>query len=88
MKYKNFDFFEFNENLVNEFNLKKVIIDSTNWRTNYKNNESNWILFYPFSEYHGGGQSFIINIQKNEFENWITENIEFEKNIRKKLDEK
>jgi len=88
MKYKNFDFFEFNENFVNEFNLKKVIIDSTNWRTYYKNNESNWILFYPFSEYHGGGQSFIINIQKNEFENWITENIEFEKNIRKKLDEK
>ena len=82
--YKQFTFYEF----TSDSNYKKISTDSKNWRTYYSFGDTNLILFFPFSEYHGGGQPYIIEIGKIEFETWINQNMGFENEIRIMLENK
>ena len=66
--------------------LEKVAIDSKNWLSFFQNEETNWIEFYPFSEYHGGGAPYIINIGTNDFEIWLNEHESFVTQIRDLID--
>lgn len=86
LKYKNLSVYELNKELISTSGLENVYNDSVNWREYFKNSDSNWISFYPFSEYHGGGQAYIIKIGLIDFERWIIENVEFEKQIRKLIE--
>jgi len=82
MTYKGCKISKLTDDLINNYDLQKLKTDSEKWRVYYKNYDSNWISFYPFSEYHGGGQSYIIQINNFDFENWINENPNFESDIR------
>ncbi|WP_396591636.1 Imm27 family immunity protein [Allomuricauda sp. R78024] len=82
MKYKGFSVVQFSDSLVKSKGLVKIAIDSVNWWTFYKNKEANWIEFYPFSEYHGGGPPYIINISSSDFEPWIEDNKDFVNSVR------
>jgi hypothetical protein len=86
LKYKMLSVFSLDKELIDSFRLEKVANDSVNWREYFKNPDSNWISFYPFSEYHGGGQPYIIKIGLIDFEKWISENVDFEKQIRILID--
>ena len=88
LTYKNHEVYELNDQLVCDLQLEEIATDSTNWRSFYKNDISNWISFYPFSEYHGGGQPFIIMIGKSDFKYWINNNLDFEKSIRSQIENK
>lgn len=85
MKYKGFHFFELSQHLIQSNKLEQVSADSDNWLSFYRNQDSNWVIFYPFSEHHGGGQPYIINIGKNEFELWLQENPGFTQSIKESL---
>lgn len=84
--YKSYDVFESSETFIKENELIELKIDSINWRIYYTNKKDNWIRFNPFSEYHGGGQSYIINIEQNDFESWILNHPNFQKQIRKLIE--
>lgn len=88
MKYKNFDVAGFSDKLMQSKKLEEVAVDSDNWLTFYKNNEANWIEFYPFSEYNGGGAPYIINIGSCSFESWLEENQDFVISVREIIDNK
>ncbi len=83
LTYMDYFVYELNSDLISSFKLEKVSSDSDNWRTYYKTSDSNWIAFYPFSEYHGGGQPYIIMIGMTDCDKWIEDNINFEIEIRK-----
>jgi len=82
-KYKDFAFHVFDEVFIEAQGFRLIDQDSVNWRIYYSNGNSNWIKFYPFSEYHGGGQPYIVDIEKHDFIEWIVDNQDFEKDIRK-----
>lgn len=88
MKYKGFEFFGFTENLIQSLKLKKEDTDSENWFIFYKSQKSNWIKFYPFAEYHGGGVPYLINIGPNDFRLWLKENENFVASIRELINSK
>ena len=81
-KYKDFEFFGFSDNLMQSKKLEKVAVDSDNWLRFYQNQKAKWIEFYPFSEYHGGGPSYIINIGSNDFDSWLKDNPDFIASVR------
>ncbi len=81
-KYESYDVFDFSENLIKQNELIEIKVDSINWRIYYTNKKDNWIRFNPFSEYHGGGQPYIINIGQDDFENWVLNHPNFVKKIR------
>ena len=56
--------------------------DSEGWRQFYQGLEGVVIKFYPFSEYHGGGQPYFIKIGKVDLEKWLVESPDFETEIR------
>lgn len=80
--YKSFEIFSFTENFLKENELIETEVDSVNWRILYTNSKGNWIRFNPFSEYHGGGPPYIINIGQNDFESWILNHPNFQNGIR------
>jgi hypothetical protein len=82
--YKQFSFFEF----INDSNFKKISSDPIYWRTYYSSGDTNLILFYPFSEYHGGGQPYLIEIGNIDFDIWINQFPNFENEIRSILEKK
>ncbi|GAO27854.1 hypothetical protein JCM15548_14714 [Geofilum rubicundum JCM 15548] len=82
LTYNDYEVYKFDNKLISGFKLEKVDSDSDSWRTFYKSSDSNWITFYPFSEYHGGGQQYIIKIGLDDIEQWIDNNFNFEKEIR------
>jgi len=82
MKYMEFTFFGFSDDFIQSKKLEKVAVDSENWLTFYQNEETKWIEFYPFSEYHAGGIPYIINIGTNDFEDWIKRHKDFVTQIR------
>lgn len=82
LKYHNQLVYKLNQELLDSWQLEKIQTDSENWRTYYTNSDSNWISFYPYSEYHGGGQPYIIKIGLKDFQDWISDNVHFEKLIR------
>ncbi|WP_223826709.1 Imm27 family immunity protein [Flagellimonas sp. S3867] len=88
MKYKVFSVVQFSDSLVKSKRLEKIATDSVNWWTFYKNKEANWIEFYPFSEHHGGGAPYIINIGSSDFEPWIEDNKDFVNSVRELIDTK
>ena len=67
--------------------LEQVEVDSVNWRTHLTDGTNNYIKFLPFSEYHGGGGSYLINIGTSDFDSWISEHETFELEIRKMLEQ-
>ncbi|GBF18016.1 hypothetical protein C21_00172 [Arenibacter sp. NBRC 103722] len=77
MKYNEFEFYGFTEDLAQSLELEKVKTDSENWFIFYKNRQDNWIKFYPFAEYHGGGAPYLINIGSLDFDLWLKENGNF-----------
>lgn len=87
-KYNDFEFYGFTEDLLQSRKLEKLVTDSENWLIFYKNQECNWIEFYPFSEYHGGGAPYIINIGTNDFNAWLKENEDFVDSVRKLINSK
>lgn len=87
-KYKGFSVWGFSDDFRQSRKLEKVAIDSKNWLTFFKNEEANWIEFYPFSEYHGGGAPYIINIGDNNFEIWLNEHEGFVTQIRDLIETK
>lgn len=88
MKYKGFSVAECSDSLMKSKGLEKIAIDSVNWLAFYKNEEANWIEFYPFSEYHGGGAPYIINIGPSDFKPWLEENKDFVNSVRELIDAK
>ena len=86
-KYKSWTYYKYDKDFRQNFELEKINSDSNNWRIFYKGQNSNWICFYPFSEYHGGGQPYIINIGESDFDNWILNNNSFESEIRKQIED-
>ncbi len=86
LTYNDYDVYELNNKLISSFKLEKIDSDSDKWRTFYKSSDSNWVAFYPFNEYHGGGQQYIIRIGFNDCIKWIENNFSFEKDIRKKIE--
>lgn len=84
--YGSYKVFDFSEKFIKENELIELKVDSINWRIYYINKNDNWIRFSPFSEYHGGGQPYIINIEQNDFECWIINHPDFEKEIRKLIE--
>lgn len=84
LKYKNLDVFEANS--LNLENLEKVGNDSSGWTMYFTDKTNNFIMFYPFGEYHGGGQSYLININDNEINEWIMNNPHFENEIREQIE--
>lgn len=77
-----FNFWGFSNDFIQSKKLEKVAVDSENWLTFYQNEEAKWIEFYPFSEYHGGGIPYIINIGTNDFEDWVRRHKDFVAQIR------
>jgi len=67
--------------------LEEVGTDEINWREYYKIANTNWIKFYPFSEYQGGGEPFMIEIKNFGFEEWIECYRGFEVEVRALLTE-
>lgn len=49
-------------------NCIKIATDDSGWEILYrdKNSQEYWVQTYPNSEQHGGGESVIINISKEE----------------------
>jgi hypothetical protein len=84
--YNGYTFNELNDKFIKSTKLKLLKTDSEFWRSYYKSDESNWIAFYPFSEYHGGGQPYIIMIRNDEHDDWIDNNPNFESEIRKLIE--
>jgi hypothetical protein len=82
--YNQFNFYEF----CSDSNLKKISSDPIYWRTYYISGNTNLIKFFPFSEYHGGGQPYLIEIGNVDFEIWINQYPNFENEIRSILDKK
>jgi len=88
LNYKDHKVFQSNESIIKGYQLKKIGSDSENWRTFYITDDSNWIEFYPYGEYHGGGQPYIIRIGSLDTDLWIKENGDFENEIRKIIEKK
>ena len=84
--YNSYKVFEFSKKFIDENELVELKVDSINWRIYYTNKDDNWIRINPFSEYHGGGQPYIINIGQNDFAGWIRNHPNFEKEIRKLIE--
>lgn len=84
--YKSYDVFGYSESLIKENDLIETEVDSINWRIFYTNKKENWIRFNPFSEYHRGGQPYMINIGQNDIESWILNHPNFKKEIRKLIE--
>jgi hypothetical protein len=85
MTYKDFEIFEYNDTLSDSLNLLKVVNDESGWRIFLKDSTNNYIRFFPFSECHGGGQSYLINIKQYDFGDWVDLNPDFENDIKHKL---
>ena len=85
MKYNDFEVFEFSFELVQTKELVETSVDSENWLVLYQNRNYNWIKFYPYSEFHGGGQPYIINIGSRDFELWLKDHPDFVKSIREDI---
>jgi len=83
LKYKHYLVYKFNKELQDQLNLVEIKSTTEDWRRFYKTQNSNWILFYPTSEYHGGGIPYIIKIGLVDCEEWISNNSSFEYFIRK-----
>lgn len=88
MKYKEFEFYGFAEDLVQSLRLEKENTDSENWFIFYKSLQDNWIKFYPFGEYHGGGAPYLINIGTHDFDLWLKENRNFVASVRELINRK
>jgi hypothetical protein len=88
MQYHDSPFYAFDDNFIGQKKLIRIGSDLTGWRIFYNDKKSNWIVFYPFSESHGGGQPYIINIEDIDFEDWIIRNLNFEEDIRKQIEKK
>lgn len=81
-RYESYSIYAYSESLLKENYLIEIKVDSINWRIFYTNKKENWIRFNPFSEYHGGGQPYMINIGQNAIDAWILRYPNFEKEIR------
>lgn len=66
--------------------LTELRVDADNWRIYLTDRTNNFIKFYPYSEYHGGGAPYFINIGTTDFASWISEHPNFEQEIRIMLD--
>ncbi|WP_186755664.1 hypothetical protein [Echinicola salinicaeni] len=66
--------------------LIEVKFDSVNWRVYLTDQKNNFIRCYPYSEYHGGGPSYFVNIGNYEFESWVLKHPNFESEVRNILD--
>ncbi len=86
MEFESHRFYAESELQITE--LIELKIDSVNWRIYLTDGNDNYIRFMPYSEYHGGGEPFFINIGNSDFEEWINRNDGFERKIRKLLDER
>ena len=80
MKYNNYKFYS--SRLYDNKNVKRVGSDISGWRLFSTDTINNYIEFYPFSEYHGGGQVFMINIKSEDFDKWICNFPDFDEDIR------
>lgn len=74
-----YSFFEFSDSFEQ---LENLGVDSDNWLTFYRKEKTNWIKFYPFNEYHGGGAPYIINIGTNDFDTWLKDYKDFVIEVR------
>ena len=86
IKYHDFKVSVFDDNFQSVNKLIKCGTDNSGWRVFFKNDVSNWILFYPFSEYQGGGQPYIVRIESSDFDKWINDNPNFEIIIRQQIE--
>ena len=84
--YKSYKIFDFSKKFITEKELIELKVDPINWRIYFTYKNDNWIRFNAFSEYHGGGQPYIINIKQNDFERWILNHPNFEKEIKKLIE--
>jgi hypothetical protein len=67
--------------------LERIGTDQKNWRHFYRDMEGNvYIQFYPYSEHHGGGQPYMIDMKGNDRGSWRRKHPHFENEIRKELD--
>jgi len=78
MNIDEFEIVEFDDKLIDTLNIRKISTDKSGWRIFYSNNAENFICFYPFSEIHGGGNAYLINIKKNDWNEWIKKFPNFE----------
>ena len=83
--FKNYFVFELTEDLKEVIPLEELGTDDSGWRQYYKNSAGNWIKFFPFSEYHGGGQAYLILLGNEDPLKWVESNKEFENETRSLL---
>lgn len=84
LDYKNFNVIETNPSQLEK--LYKIGNDSSGWLEYYTDKTNNYILFYPFSSNHGGGQAYLINILENKINDWIEDNFNFIEEIKFQLE--
>ena len=74
-------FYPWKEELVERLNLKEVGSDESGWRVFYANGQSNFIKVFPFSEHHGGGIPYLLEMEIENFESYLKQNPNIEKEL-------
>ncbi len=86
ISFNNYTVHKFDDSFILDNKLIKHGVDDSGWRIFYHNEISNWIVCYPYCEFHGGGQPYIIKINSTDFEKWIYDNLDFEIKIRQLIE--
>jgi hypothetical protein len=84
--YKNHKIFPYNSNAISKDSLSRVGSDESEWVGFLADEDSNWISFYPFGEWHGGGQCYLLQIGKEDPAEWIKKYPNFISEIREILE--